>query len=85
MNQNSSEKLTSVLIVEDEMIIAQDIARISENCGYKVLDIVASGENAVKIAEKRKPDVPRTPLAVGLCHFGLCADAKKIKYPEYRR
>jgi len=79
MNQNSSEKLTSVLIVEDEMIIAQDIARISENCGYKVLDIVASGENAVKIAEKRKPDVVLMDILLEDEMTGLVAAEKIYK------
>lgn len=51
------EKKTRILVVEDEGLVAEDIARILQNFGYEVLDIVSSGEEAVKIAENLLPDL----------------------------
>ncbi|MEA2038554.1 MAG: PAS domain S-box protein [Thermodesulfobacteriota bacterium] len=51
------EKKVKILVVEDERIVAEDIARILRNLGYDVLAIVSSGEDAVKIAEEKLPDL----------------------------
>lgn len=77
MDLRSEKKITSILIVEDEMVIAQDIARISENCGYKVLKIVSSGENAVNSAMKLNPDVVLMDILLEDEMTGLVA-AEKI-------
>jgi adenylate cyclase len=45
-NNHSSEHV-SVLIVEDENIIAQDLSRIMKKLGYTVADIVTSGEEVI--------------------------------------
>jgi len=46
-----------VLIVEDEMIVAQDIRRAVEACGYAIVNVVHSGEKAVESALKSNPDI----------------------------
>lgn len=46
-----------ILIVEDESIIAEDIADSLESIGYKVVGIVASGEEAIVLAGKLQPDL----------------------------
>ncbi|MFO0727639.1 MAG: response regulator [Myxococcota bacterium] len=46
-----------VLIVEDERIIAKDIAQTLEGMGYQVAAIAASAEEAVAQAESGAPDV----------------------------
>jgi two-component system NtrC family sensor kinase len=46
-----------VLIVEDEMIVAQDIRHAVEACGHDVVDVVHSGENAIESATKSHPDL----------------------------
>ena len=51
------EKKARILVVEDEGLVAEDIARILRNFGYDVLAIVSSGEEAVKIAEVVLPDL----------------------------
>lgn len=48
--------MVTVLIVEDESIVAKDIQRRLETLGYTVSAIVASGENAVEKA-RDNPDV----------------------------
>ncbi len=46
-----------VLIVEDDKITAEDIKQILESLKYEVCGVISSGEEAIKQAEKFKPDV----------------------------
>lgn len=46
-----------VLIVEDESIVAKDIQQSLEKLGYVVSDIAATGEDAVKLALEKEPDI----------------------------
>ena len=48
---------TTVLIVEDEAIIAADLANRLRGLDYEVLGISASGEGAVALANARRPDL----------------------------
>jgi CheY-like chemotaxis protein len=46
-----------ILIVEDEMIIAEDLKRLLLKSGYDVTDIVTSGEAALNAVKESKPDL----------------------------
>ena len=46
-----------ILIVEDEMIIAEDMADALSNLGYEVTGIVASGDEAIEKAATNYPDI----------------------------
>ena len=46
-----------VLIVEDEMLIAENLRYVLEDKGYQVVGIAASGEEAVFQAGKKCPDL----------------------------
>lgn len=46
-----------ILIVEDEMIIARDTQGKAEALGYEVADIAISGNEALEMAEKYRPDL----------------------------
>lgn len=48
---------TKILIVEDEAIVAEDIAGCLERMGYVVTDIVASGDGAIAAAIESHPDL----------------------------
>lgn len=48
---------TNILIVEDESIVAKDIAQSLKKLGYNVIETASSGEAAVIIAEEKKPDL----------------------------
>lgn len=48
---------TTILIVEDEKIVAMDMKNMLENLGYKVSDIAISGEEALEKVDKGKPDI----------------------------
>ncbi len=45
------------MVVEDEILIAQDIRRILTGFGYDVLPLVATGSDALSAAEARSPDL----------------------------
>ncbi len=49
--------MRSILVVEDERIVAQDIKKRLEDLGYTVLSVVSSGERAIQKAEKEDPDL----------------------------
>ncbi len=57
MRMYSKMKKSSILIVEDEIIIATDIASVLEQFGYSVAGIVASGEEALSKVEDLHPDL----------------------------
>jgi signal transduction histidine kinase len=50
-------KAQSILIVEDENIVALDMRMRLEAMGYKVVDIVDTGEQATESVTARKPDL----------------------------
>ena len=45
----------SILIVEDEAIVAEDLANKVREMGYVVLAITATGEEAVELARQQRP------------------------------
>jgi CheY-like chemotaxis protein len=47
----------SVLIIEDEMIHGMLLRSSIENSGYRVLDVVSRGEDAVTAAISHRPDL----------------------------
>ena len=47
----------NILIVEDELLIAQDIQKALLKDKYKVSAIVSSGEEAIRTVEKKLPDL----------------------------
>ena len=46
-----------ILIVEDELVVAMDIADILRRLDYEVISSVDTGEKAIKVAKTKKPDV----------------------------
>lgn len=51
-----TEKI-SILIVEDEPIIADDLAITLEGFGYQIADICSSADEALKSIERKAPDI----------------------------
>jgi PAS domain S-box-containing protein len=47
----------SIMVVEDEILIAQDLRRILTGFGYDVLPLVATGSDALSAAEAHPPDL----------------------------
>jgi two-component system, response regulator PdtaR len=48
---------TSIMLVEDEIIVAADVKNRLENMGYAVLGIFDTGEEAIQKAGELKPDL----------------------------
>jgi CheY-like chemotaxis protein len=46
-----------ILIVEDELIVAEDLKFTLTNMGYDVIAIASTGEDAIEIAESGHPDL----------------------------
>jgi hypothetical protein len=53
----SLSKVASILVAEDEAIVAMDIKTRLERFGYEVKVVVASGEDAICQAEALRPDL----------------------------
>jgi PAS domain S-box-containing protein len=47
----------SILIVEDEAVVAEDLAQKVTTLGYRVLDIASTGEAALEISQAHPPDL----------------------------
>lgn len=55
--KTDSPRMTQILIVEDERIIARNLKENLESLGYAVLGIAVSGETAVEKATQLRPDL----------------------------
>ena len=50
-------KKLQILVVEDESLVAKDIVNMVRGLGYSVPAVVSTGEEAIVIAEKTRPDI----------------------------
>ncbi|OZH56156.1 hypothetical protein AFK68_00020, partial [Hydrocoleum sp. CS-953] len=57
VNQNTPKSPTKILVVEDELIAAENIARNLKKLGYEVIGIVDSGEEAIQAATENHPNL----------------------------
>jgi PAS domain S-box-containing protein len=46
-----------ILVVEDESLVAKDIQNMLRGLGYEVLDVLSTGEEALKMLESADPDL----------------------------
>lgn len=56
--------IARVMIVEDDAVVAADVAQRVERLGYEIAAVVDSGRNAVTIAAERPPDVALLDIAL---------------------
>ena len=54
-----------VLIVEDEAVVADDLAHKISALGYRVLDVVATGEAALELIQTRRPTIVLLDIKLG--------------------
>ena len=54
----------NILIVEDELLIAKNIARKLEKNGYSISKIVSSGQAAIDLIDQQKPDLILMDVAI---------------------
>ena len=55
LTKNAMIESATILVVEDESIVAIDIQNILENLGYKVPAIADTGNEAIQKADESKP------------------------------
>jgi CheY-like chemotaxis protein len=48
---------SKILIVEDEIIVAEDLKQRLENLGYNIVGITAKGRDAIKKCRETRPDL----------------------------
>jgi two-component system cell cycle sensor histidine kinase/response regulator CckA len=65
-----------VLIVEDEGIVALDLKSRLEKWGYEVAELASSGEEALRIAEKERPDLVLMDIVLAGKMNGIDAAAR---------
>jgi DNA-binding response OmpR family regulator len=57
MNQAPDSSPASILIVEDELIVAESLSLDLQRKGYAIAGIVSSGEEAIDAIERMQPDL----------------------------
>ena len=57
-------KSINILIVEDELLIAENLAMKLKKLEYNVIDIVSSGQAAIKKVQKCVPDLILMDIAI---------------------
>lgn len=67
---------TSVLVVEDEALVAMDIKYTLEHLGYTVTGIATTGEEAIRAAGTQKPDAVLMDIVLGGGIDGIQAAAE---------
>jgi len=65
----------SILIVEDEVIVAADLAGKLDQLGYRVAATTATGEQAVELARQHRPDLVLMDIRLAGAMDGIAAAA----------
>ncbi len=76
---NQENKIYSVLIVEDEAIIAMDLSSQLEGMGYQICAVADNGEDAIKMAKQHHPDLILMDVVIKGAIDGIQTAEKIIK------
>lgn len=71
----NAQTATTVLIIEDEPVIAFDLAGIVSRMGHKVIGTAATREDAVKLARAKRPGIVLADIQLGDGSSGVDAAA----------
>ena len=71
-----------ILIIEDELIHGVFLKSSIENCGYRVIDIISKGEDAISIAIREKPDLIISDILLRGRISGVDAIAEITRHAE---
>lgn len=72
--------MASILIVEDEFIVAEDLAMTVKDLGHTVAGNVSSAEEAVQVAEESRPDLVLMDINLGDGSVDGVEAAERIRY-----
>nr|WP_294918318.1 response regulator [uncultured Neokomagataea sp.] len=70
---------TSVLIIEDEPIIAMDIQGLVEQCGHHVVGVAHNESEAIRIAAETKPGLILADINLGVGGDGMHAISRILE------
>lgn len=68
-----------VLVIEDEAVIALDVAKIVQNAGHQVVGIAATEKNAVDLARKHSPHLVLADIQLKGSDNGIAAVREIMK------
>lgn len=71
----------NILVVEDEIIVALDLKRCLQGMGYQVVQVVTTGEKAVKAAKNKRPDLVLMDIRLKGKMNGI--EAAKLIHTQY--
>jgi CheY-like chemotaxis protein len=71
-----------VLVIEDEAVIALDVAKIVQNAGHQVVGIAATEKNAVDLARKHSPHLVLADIQLKGSDNGIAAVREIMKHLE---
>ncbi|MBB2202394.1 response regulator [Gluconacetobacter tumulisoli] len=73
---------TSILIIEDEPIIAMDIEDLVRRCGHQVAGVAATEADAVALATKTRPGLILADINLGAGGDGMRAVASILRHHD---
>jgi len=73
---------TRVLVIEDEPVIALDIANLVRDMGHSVVGIAASRAEAVVLAREKSPGLVLADIELGAGGSGLNAVAEILQFSD---
>ncbi|MDD5029565.1 MAG: response regulator [Rhodoferax sp.] len=73
MNKATANRLAKILIVEDEVIVARDIAQQVQALGYQVAGIASQGEQAIAMIGQQQPDLVLMDIQLAGAMDGITA------------
>lgn len=79
--ENSAVLIPQILIVEDELLIAQNLSRKLQKLGYSISGIVSSGEAAIAAVLEKNPDLVLMDIVIKGDMDGI--RTAEIIYKEY--
>lgn len=80
--KSTLDERPKILIVEDESIVALHIQNSLKHLGYDILDTASSGEQALKIIEREKPDLTLMDIQLSGKLDGI--ETAEILFREYQ-
>ncbi len=76
------KKKIKIMLVEDEVLIAQSLSLELEIAGYEMCKFVAYGEDAIETAKKEKPDIILMDIHLAGKMDGIEAAKKILEFKE---
>jgi DNA-binding NarL/FixJ family response regulator len=71
MSENKNENRSTVLIVEDEFLIALDLEAAMSGLGYEICGLAPNGDEARSLAMHHQPDVVLVDVYLGGAREGI--------------